>query len=228
MSRLQSAVSNKLLKHGGNMSNSPVIAFLNKMTDLILLNILLILCCLPVVTAGAAISAAYYVSITSIRCGDGYVFRRFFSAFKNNFIPVTPVWLGLLAAGFILAADLFFWYHFGGVFGKVMLLVSMAIAILLWVWSLWIFPVFAKFSGKRRELLKNAAAFAVGYLPYTGIVVAIMGVAVYANLVSIVANSIMLFIGSALLVYVNSFFFYRVFMNHIDEKYDDFDQPEEG
>lgn len=209
------------------MSNSPVIAFLNKMTDLILLNILWIICCLPVVTAGAATCAAYYVSITSIRCGDGYVFKRFFTAFKSCFLPVTPVWLGLLAAGFILAADLFFWYHFGGVFGKAMLLVSLAIAILLWVWSLWIFPVFAKFSGKRRELLKNAAAFAVGYLPYTAIVLVIMGAVIYANLVSLIVNSIMLFIGFALLIYVNSFFFYRVFMNHIDERYDDFDQPEE-
>lgn len=209
------------------MSNSPVIAFLNKMTDLILLNILWILCCLPVVTAGAATSAAYYVTITSIRCGDGYVFKRFFGAFKSCFAPVTPVWLGLLAAGFILTADLFFWNRFGGVFGKVMLLVSLAIAILLWVWSLWIFPVFAKFSGKRRELLKNAAAFAVGYLPYTAVVLVVMGVVIYVNLVSLVANSIMLFIGFALLIYVNSFFFYRVFMNHIDERYDDFDMPEE-
>lgn len=60
------------------MSNSPVIAFLNKMTDLILLNVIWLLCCLPVVTAGAATTAAYYVSITSIRCGDGYVVKRFF------------------------------------------------------------------------------------------------------------------------------------------------------
>ncbi len=209
------------------MSNSPVIAFFNKLTDLILLNILWILCCLPVVTAGAATCAAYYVTITSIRCGDGYVLRRFFGAFKSSFAPVTPVWLGLLAAGFILAADLFFWNHFGGVFGKVMLMVSIAMAILLWTWSLWIFPVFAKFSGKRRELLKNAAAFAVGYLPYTVIVLAITGVVMYVNLVSLVANSIMLFVGFALLIYVNSFFFYRVFMNHMDERYDDFDHLEE-
>lgn len=60
------------------MSNSPVIAFLNKMTDLILLNVIWLLCCLPVVTTGAATTAAYYVSITSIRCGDGYVVKRFF------------------------------------------------------------------------------------------------------------------------------------------------------
>lgn len=209
------------------MSNSPVIAFLNKLTDLILLNILWIICCLPVFTAGAATCAAYYVSITSIRCGDGYVLRRFFEGFKSSFAPVTPVWLGMLAAGFVLAVDFFFWNQFGGVLGKVMLMVSIVIAILLGVWSLWIFPVFAKFNGKRRELLKNAAAFAVGYLPYTGIVLVITGAAVYVNLVSLVANSIMLFIGFALFMYINSFFFYRVFMNHIDEKYDDFDRAEE-
>ncbi|MCI9314300.1 MAG: DUF624 domain-containing protein [Lachnospiraceae bacterium] len=209
------------------MSNSPVIAFLNKMTDLILLNILWIICCLPVITAGAATSAAYYVSITSIRCGDGYVIRRFFNGFKSSFRQITPVWLGLLAAGFILLADVFFWNRMGGGTGKIMLAVSVAIAFLLWTWSMWIFPVFAKFTGKRRELLKNAAAFAVGYLPYTVIVLVITGAVVYANLVSLVANSIMLFIGFALLTYVKSFFFYRVFMNHIDEKYDDFDNLEE-
>ncbi len=75
--------------------------------------------------------------------------------------------------------------------------------------------------------MKNAAAFAIGYLPYTAIILLITGVAVYANLVSLVANGIMLFIGFALLIYVQSFFFYRVFMNHIDERYDDFDNPEE-
>lgn len=210
------------------MSNSPVIAFLNKLTDLILLNILWIICCLPVITAGAATSAAYYVSITSIRCGDGYVLKRFFEGFKSSFRPITPVWLGILAAGFMLAADVYFWNQIGGSFGKVMLIVSVVIAIFVWIWTLWIFPVFAKFTGKRRELLKNAAAFAVGYLPYTAIVMVITGVVVYVNLVSLVANSIMLFIGFALLTYINSFFFYRVFMNHIDERYDDFDQPEEG
>ena len=60
------------------MSNSPVIAFLNKMTDLILLNVLFIISCLPVFTIGAATTALYYVCIISIRQGDGYVVKRYF------------------------------------------------------------------------------------------------------------------------------------------------------
>ncbi|MCM1386844.1 MAG: DUF624 domain-containing protein [Bacillus sp. (in: Bacteria)] len=210
------------------MSNSPVIAFLNKLTDLILLNVLLIICCLPVVTAGAAVTAAYYVSITSIRCGDGYVVRRFFTSFKKNFRQITPVWIAIFICTLILAADMLFWYRLGSGFGKVMFIVSAVVAFLLLIWTLWIFPVFAKLEGRTRELLKNAAAFAVGYFPYTVIVLLITGAVVYANLTSLIANGIMLFVGFALVSYVKSFFFYRVFMNHIDEKYDDFDKPEEN
>ncbi len=210
------------------MSDSPVIAFLNKATDLILLNLIWILCCLPVFTAGAATVAAYYVSITSIRCGDGYVVKRFFTSFKRNFAQITPVWLGIFLAGFILTVDMLYWYRLESGFEKVMFIASAVTGFLLLIWILWIFPVFAKLEGKTGALLKNAAAFAIGYLPYTAIILVITGVAVYANLVSLVANGIMLFIGFALLIYVQSFFFYRVFMNHIDERYDDFDSPEES
>ena len=38
---------------------NPVIAFLNKMADLILLNLIFLLCCIPVVTIGPAITALY-------------------------------------------------------------------------------------------------------------------------------------------------------------------------
>lgn len=205
------------------MSDSPVIAFLNKLTDLVLLNVLWLICSVPIVTIGASTTAMYYVSITSIRCGDGYVVRRFFKSFKESFRQITPVWLIMLICGMLFIGDLIFWNQVEEPIGKIMLIMSVVIIMLLSVIGLWIFPVFAKFTGSRRNLMKNAAAFAIGYLPYTAIVLVITAVTVYANLVSVVANSIMLFIGFALLSYIQSFFFYKVFMNHIDEKYDDFD-----
>lgn len=209
------------------MSDSPVIAFLNKLTDLVLLNVLWLICSIPVITIGASTTAMYYVSITSIRSGDGYVVRRFFKSFRESFRLITPVWLLMLVCGILFIGDLIFWNRVGGTIGKVMIVVSAVIIAFLSVIGLWVFPVFAKFEGNRRSLLKNAAAFAIGYLPYTAVIIAITAVVVYANLVSVVANSIMLFIGFALLSYVQSFFFYRVFMNHIDEKYDDYDKIEE-
>lgn len=205
------------------MSDSPVIAFLNKLTDLVLLNVLWLISSVPVITIGASTTAMYYVSITSIRSGDGYVVRRFFKSFKDSFRQVTPIWLIMLICGMLFIGDLIFWNQVGEPIGKIMIIISVVIIMLLLVIGLWVFPVFAKFTGSRRNLLKNAAAFSIGYLPYTAIVLVITAVTVYANLVSVVANSIMLFIGFALLSYIQSFFFYKVFMNHIDEKYDDFD-----
>lgn len=205
------------------MSDSPVIAFLNKLTDLVLLNVLWLICSIPVITIGASTTAMYYVSITSIRSGDGYVVRRFFKSFKESFRQITPIWLVMVVCGVLFIGDLIFWNQVEGPIGKIMLVVSAVIIMMLVVIGIWVFPVFAKFTGTRRNLLKNSAAFAVGYLPYTVIILVITAVTVYVNLVSVVANSIMLFIGFALLSYIQSFFFYKVFMNHIDEKYDDFD-----
>lgn len=204
------------------MSDSPVIAFLNKMTDLILLNALWLVCSLPVVTIGASTTAMYYVCILSIRQGDGYVVRRFFKSFRENFVKATILWLMILVLGAILAGDLFFWYWLGTPFGKVLFVLSMTVEAAFAMVCLYLFPVLAKLRGNMRQVIHNAAAFAVGYLPYTLILMILTGLFVYMNIISPGMNAISVFIGFAGLVYIKSFFLYKVFMNHIDEKYDDF------
>lgn len=58
---------------------NPVIAFLNKMADLILLNLIFLLCCIPVVTIGPAITALYAVSLRSVRAMEMGMLYRLFS-----------------------------------------------------------------------------------------------------------------------------------------------------
>lgn len=204
------------------MSDSPVIAFLNKMTDLILLNIIFVICCLPVFTIGAATTAMYYVCIISIRQGDGYVVRRFFESFRRNFKQATLLWLPMLVIWLVMGFDLFFWYQMGTGFSKVMFVLSAIVAFILLIVCLYIFPVLAKLEGSIKTTVKNAAAFSVGYLPYTLILLLLTGGFGYANFVSIGMNAISFFIGFAVLAYVKSFFVYKIMMNHIEERYDDF------
>jgi len=208
------------------MSNSPVIAFLNKMTDLILLNILYIICCIPIVTIGAATTAMYYVCIISIRQGDGYVIRRFWDSFRKNFKQATIIWLPMLVIAIVMGFDLFFWYQMGTVFSKIMFILSAIVAFIIFIVGLYIFPVLAKLEGNIKTTIKNAAAFAVGYFPNTVILILFTGGFLYANYVSLGMNAISVFIGFALLAYMKSFFIYKVMMNHIDEKYDDFMENE--
>lgn len=204
------------------MSNSPVVVFLNKVTDLILLNAVYLICCIPVFTIGAATTALYYVCIVSIRQGDGYVIRRFFKSFKENFTQATVIWLIMLTVSLLMGFDLLFWSRLGTVFSKVMFVLSATIAFMLFIVCLYVFPVLAKLEGCIRTTIKNAAVFSAGYLPYTIILLVLTGGFLYANYVSIGMNAISLFIGFAVLAYIKSFFIYKVMMNHINEKYDDF------
>ena len=58
---------------------------LGKAAELVILNVLWIVCSIPVVTAGAAAAAFYTVALKMIKNEESYVFRSFFQAFKENF-----------------------------------------------------------------------------------------------------------------------------------------------
>ena len=51
--------------------DSPIMVFLGKVGDLIWLNVLTMICCIPIVTVGASITALHYVSIKMVRNEEG-------------------------------------------------------------------------------------------------------------------------------------------------------------
>lgn len=199
---------------------NPVIAFLNKMADLILLNLIFLLCCIPVVTIGPAITALYAVSLRSVRYGDGYVIQTFFRSFKQNFKQsFVAGMIGLLFVC-LLVIDLFFWRNVGPAFMSVfMTVVSVCVGYLVFIVFLWLFPVIAKLENPLRVQIKNAAAMAVAhFFPYTLFVSVIVLAAGYMAYNSIITDVLLLLMGFALLAYVCSFFFYKVFAKYIDEE----------
>ena len=76
--------------------DSPLMSGLSKVADLIWLNILAFIFCIPVVTIGASITALNYVALKMVRNEDGYVTRAFFKSFKQNFKQATIIWLIML------------------------------------------------------------------------------------------------------------------------------------
>ena len=124
---------------------NPVIAFLNKMADLILLNLIFLLCCIPVVTIGPAITALYAVSLRSVRYGDGYVIQTFFRSFKQNFKQSFVVGMIGLLFVCLLFIDLFFWRNVGPAFMSVfMTVVSVCVGYLVFIVFLWLCVVAVK------------------------------------------------------------------------------------
>ena len=58
---------------------------LNKVADLMILNILTVFCCIPIITAGASMTAMHYVALKMARNEECYIARDFFKSFKLNF-----------------------------------------------------------------------------------------------------------------------------------------------
>ena len=86
--------------------DSPISSFLSNALDFIVLNILAILCALPIVTAGASYSAlagvmtAYALEQTPIRARD------FFARFRAVFLRATLSWSILLAISILFLINI--------------------------------------------------------------------------------------------------------------------------
>lgn len=90
--------------------DNPIWRFMGRVADVFLLTMLWAVCSLPVITIGASTSALYYVSLKMAKNREGYLWKSFFKAFKDNFTQSTVIWVIMLAVGVFLGMDLYFFY----------------------------------------------------------------------------------------------------------------------
>lgn len=144
----------------------PVMNFITKITYSAYLNILWLVCCLPIVTIGASTTALFYVTLKVAKNEEGSLTKAFFHSFKENFKQGTIIWLILLLAGIILGIDGYIFYHmrfenaFWTVATAVFLVAAAAYAIIL----MYIFPLLARFDNTVKAMFKNALMLGMRFL----------------------------------------------------------------
>lgn len=146
--------------------------FLNRVGDLLILNFLMIICCIPVITVGAAYTAMHYVLLKIVRDREGYLIRGFFKSFVLNFRQATLIWLLMLLVIAVYVGDIMIFNYSGIVFPKGVVIAVLAIAILLLMVAVYIFPLQARFENSIRNTLKNALMLALVNLPKTILMIA--------------------------------------------------------
>lgn len=153
----------------------PVMSFITKITYSAYLNILWLVCCLPVFTIGASTTALFYVSLKVAKNEEGSLTKAFFHSFKENFKQSTIIWLILLAVGIILGFDGYIFYHmrfenaFWTVATAVFLVAVVAYAIIL----MYIFPLLARFDNTIGAMFKNAIMLGMRFLLCTAVMAVI-------------------------------------------------------
>ena len=152
---------------------NPLIAFGNLIAGLLILNLLTILLCLPILTAGAAFSALYYAMFRLIQ-GDGHPIQDFFRAFRRDFKQATPVWLILLL---MLCAIAGMYVYLNAV--ESMSGWALVIFIILCFWFLamfsWVFPLVSRFANRLFPTLRNAMLLGIVQFPRTVALVLLNG-----------------------------------------------------
>ena len=79
----------------------------NKIVDLILLNVVYMATCIPVLTVGAASTALYTVTLKMCKNEEGYIIKEYWKAFKSNIKKSTIIWCVFLSIFLVLGID--FW-----------------------------------------------------------------------------------------------------------------------
>lgn len=149
---------------------SPLMRFLNKMTDLLILNILVIICCIPVVTIGAALTAMHFVLLKMVRGEEGYITKDFFRSFKENFLQATAIWLMAAAVMMLLYLDIKFILDpsVSTQINGMWILVGVGISAIFLIMTLTlVFPVLSHFKNTIRRTLKNSFLLSITILPKT-------------------------------------------------------------
>ena len=153
--------------------DNPVMRFLDTMADLIILNILFIVCSIPIITLGASATAMCYVTLKMRDGEEGSVFRNFFRAFRQNFVQATLIWIILAAlAGFLLADYLLIRDSEGTGYQVIRILLPLC-AVLWGMVALYVFFIQARFQNTIPNTFRNALALAFINAPRCFLAVAI-------------------------------------------------------
>lgn len=199
---------------------------MGRVADLVILNLLCVVCCLPVVTAGASVTAMFYVTLKMARNEESYILRSFFKSFKENFKQAAIINIIMLLAAIMLYFDLSISRNIEGTLGTVMVFVFMVILLLYLMLFIYIYPVLAKFYNSIRNTFTNAFLMSIRHLPYTllMIVISVLPLAVFfipSAQIQSTAIMLLILLGFSTVAYINSRFLVKIFDNYIPKEEDE-------
>jgi len=198
--------------------DSPLMRGLNKVADLMLLNVLTLICSIPIFTIGASLTACHYVALKILRNEEGYIAKEFFKSFKANFKQATLVWLIAMIVIVVLILDFYIMMTNPelaiGYWVEVLLIVTV---ILLSFTLCWVFAMMAKFTNTLKATLKNSFALSVIRFPRTILMLICYAIPVVIALFFFQAFPFVLLFGISAPVFVSAVLYNKTFKG-LEEK----------
>ncbi|MDO4519271.1 MAG: YesL family protein [Eubacteriales bacterium] len=201
--------------------DSPFFIFMSKVADLFILNLLCLICCIPIITIGASVTAMYYVTLKMARNEESYVVKSFFKSFKENFRQATILHLISVLIGVVVYIDYIFFLSLNSngtasVLQKIIMIIFLVTVLFLFFTYLYIYPLLSRFYNSVSMTMRNAFYMSIRHLPRT-LLIALTSILPIGLLFIPVAQvqafmiPLLLFFGLAGIAAINSKSFVKIF-----------------
>lgn len=144
------------------------VEFLHRFWQLILLNLLYLIACVPIITVGPATAAMNYVCRNFSQAKPVFFFSDFIEKCKEHFKQGIIVWLIQLVSGALLIGSFFSWtdesFNVSGGFRTVAVVILFVFAYLLLFASFYIYPMMVSFDLSVKQLVRNSVILAMTQL----------------------------------------------------------------
>ncbi len=202
--------------------DNPFMRALSRAADIVALNVLFLLCCVPVVTIGASAAALYSMTLKMVRNEEPSIWKGFFKAFREDLKQgILFGALFTLTAAAVILNFILFGNMDGGIFQAVKA-VCVAAGVLAFLLSLYGFPIIARIEMRAGAIFRNAVLMSVAYLPKTLLMVVLyvptVALMFWSEMTMFILLSAYTVFGFALMAFLKSFILRRIFSKYEPEE----------
>lgn len=191
---------------------------MDRFANLLWLNLLFVICCIPIVTIGASTTALYYVTLKMVKNEECYITKSFFNSFKNNFKQSTTIWMIAFVMGIIFVVDLRIMSQNDALIFKIITVIVFAMLFVYIFIMTYVFPVLSKFDNSVKNTIRNSFLISISKFPFTILLIFCIAVPFVLSYFITYLIPVILLIGASGIAYGTSFIYVKIFDNLIDEK----------
>ena len=193
---------------------SPLMVFLSNLTDVVLLNAICLICCIPIVTIGPSITAMHYVTLKMVKDEGGNVIKCFFKSFKENFKQSFIVGIVFLVITLIFFLDYKILKTAGLEKNKILVMIIAAIYLLVCFTVMYVFPLLSRFENTLKQTVKNAFFMSILHIFKTIPMAVIYAVPLIVAPLHYNLLLVFLLVGLSGPAYINSFIWKSIFKKY--------------
>ncbi len=192
-------------------------SFMGKAFDVVVLNTIWLILCIPIVTIVPATTALYYAMVKVVRRERSYAIKEYFRSFKRNFKQGTVFSLLAIVLIFVLYIDFRYAWELmqaGESSGSTYFGVFLVISILFSAMFAYVCPILSRFEMKISGILKTSFVMATRHL-LTTLVLLVLLIAVLLGCYILLPG---MFFLPAVATLLASFLMERVFKKYMPAK----------